>query len=241
MLSKRRLELGFVMTSWVPTLHRESAVAQPSMTERDEAESWPDSRLVAAVRSDAPDETALDVLVDRHWKALFARCHILTLDDHKARDLAQEAWCRVLRARRGLKPEGNFPGYLVTVATNIWRDANRSARRAGAMADQRLLSLNAPLSGEEGDCVLLGDVLPDLNTLAEEKQKALEMDLDQALARLEPLLRDVLISRLVVGESAAEIGRRYDRTEQTVSGWVRQAIRELRDYLEERDGPVGGG
>lgn len=57
------------------------------------------------------------------------------------------------------------------------------------------------------------------------------MDLDHALARLEPRLRDVLIARFITGESAAEIGERYDRTEQAVTGWIREAIRQMRIFL----------
>jgi RNA polymerase sigma factor (sigma-70 family) len=59
------------------------------------------------------------------------------------------------------------------------------------------------------------------------------MDMDRALEALSPLSREVLVARYLVGESCAEIGRRYGRTEQTVSGWVREAIRQIRSYLEE--------
>jgi hypothetical protein len=58
-----------------------------------DVETWTDAWLVAAIRQDPPDEEALDVIVDRYWKPLFARCQMLTLDGEKARDLAQEACC----------------------------------------------------------------------------------------------------------------------------------------------------
>ena len=197
---------------------------------RDET-NWPDPWLVAAVRQEPPDEAALDALVRRYWNRLCAHCQILTVNSQKAGDLAQDAWCRVLRARRSLKPDGNFPGYLNTIATNLWRDHHRAARRAGPMAEGRLASLDAPLS-EEGDSSM-ADILPDLNSLESNQQKLLAMDIDQALETLTPLLRDVIISRLINGESAAEIGRRYGRTEQTVSGWVRQALREMKERLTD--------
>jgi DNA-directed RNA polymerase specialized sigma24 family protein len=44
---------------------------------------------------------------------------MLTLNQGKAGDLAQQAWCRVLRARNTLKPGGNFPAFITTVATNL--------------------------------------------------------------------------------------------------------------------------
>src|SRR5688500_15338220 len=88
--------------------------------------SWPDTRLIEAVRRDPPDTAALDVLADRYRRPLYGRCRLLTLDHDRASDLAQEAWCRVLRARHALRPDGNFPAYLATTAMNIWRDRHRS-------------------------------------------------------------------------------------------------------------------
>ena len=199
---------------------------------RDTA-AWPDVWLVAAVRRDEPDAAALDVLANRYWKPLFARCHLLTLNHEKANDLAQQAWCRLLKARQGLKPGGNFPAYLMTVATNLWRDSQRAARRAGPLSDDQIASLDQALSADDdGDAVLL-DVLPDLNSLKEKERTLLKLDIDRALARLTPHLREVLIARFITGESCAEIGLRYERTEQTVSGWVREAIREVKLYFEE--------
>jgi DNA-directed RNA polymerase specialized sigma24 family protein len=62
------------------------------------------------------------------------------------------------------------------------------------------------------------------------------MDIDDALEWLTPQLREVVVSRFIMGESCAEIGRRYARTEQTISGWVRQALREMKLHLETASG-----
>jgi len=232
-------EVTFV---WRPALNPRSVTA--ALAPKKESaqpfpmDSAPDAVLIAAVRRDPPDETALDTLVDRYWRILFARCQMLTLNREKASDLAQEAWCRVLRARHSLKPEGNFPAYLLTIATNLWRDANRSARRAGPMAEHRLASLDAALPNVEGESVMLRDVLPDLNVLETEEHKLLAMDIDRALAALTPLLRDVLTSRFLIGDSCAAIGQRYGRTEQTISGWVREGLRQLKSHLEEPESAV---
>jgi RNA polymerase sigma-70 factor (ECF subfamily) len=223
---------GSVMISRSNELDCSTGPTEPqSVLGPDGATSRPDALLVAAVRSDPPDEAALDALVERYWPQLFARCQLMTQDRQQAADLAQEAWYRVLRARPNLKPEGNFRAYLMTVATNLWRDSNRSERRAGAMAERRLLSLDATSSNDDGEMTSLAELLPDSRSLEANQSKLLEMDIDQALARLTPLLRDVLLSRFVIGESCAEIAARYSRTEQTVSGWVREAIRRVNQFL----------
>jgi RNA polymerase sigma factor (sigma-70 family) len=198
---------------------------------RDGSKSgWPDAWVINAVRRDPPDESALDVLVARYWKPLFARCQMLTLDRETASDLAQESWLRVLRARGMLEPDGNFHAYITTIATNLWRDRNRSARRAGAMSENRIESLDAS-DPEHGQSLALMDVVADAGKLPLDEQVLLKMDVDSALERLSPHLRDALVSRFIVGESAAEIGHRYDRTEQTISSWIREAVREMKIYL----------
>lgn len=207
------------------------AASEPAL--RSDVRTWPDAWLVAAVACEPPDVAALDALVARYWKTLYGRCEMLVQDRERASDLAQEAWARVLRARRSLQPHENFAGFLVTVATNIWRDWNRTARRAGALAEHRLASLDSALPMGDGDGVVLGELLPDLHSLSSEDHAVLKMDVDRALARLAPRLRDVLIARYVEGESAAEIGARYGRTEQTITTWLRKAIGELRVFLED--------
>ena len=192
--------------------------------------TWPDAWLISAIRRDPPDEEALSALVDRYWKPLYARCRMLTVDPDAANDLAQESWLRVLRARHSIEPDGHFQAYIIAIATNLWRDMNRSAVRAGPVADIRMASLDATVAAD-GESIPLINVLPDPHTLSPDDQILLEMDLDNALSRLEPRLRDVLVSRFITGESAADIGHRYGRTEQSITGWIREATHQMKIYL----------
>ena len=198
-------------------------------------ESWSDAQLIVLVQRETPDEKALDVLVGRYWASIFARCQMLTLNRDKASDLAQETWCRMLRNRRALKSDGNFPAYLATIATNLFRDSYRTARRAGPLGEHRLVSLESPIDYGDDEAVALVNILPDWKSLRTGELAQLKMDIDAALGRLEPLLREVLVARYIDGESCAEIGVRHGRTEQTISGWVRAALRQMKACLEEPD------
>jgi RNA polymerase sigma factor (sigma-70 family) len=209
-----------------------TAHAEEWMQLRD-VTAWPDAWLIATVRREPPDEAALDALVQRYWKVLFGRCQMLTLNQTSAADLAQEAWRRVLRTRHRLNPGGRFAAYLITIATNLWRDSQRAAGRAGPLALNRLASLDDSLSGDEHDTITLMDVLPDLQTSHEHERRLLAQEIDHALGHLTPLLREVLTARFLSGESCAEIGRRHGRTEQTISGWVRAAIQQMKFHLTE--------
>ncbi len=214
----------------------ESPAEQEAWAQLRDIEAWPDAWLIAAVRCEPPDAAALETLAHRYWRPLFGRCELLALQRQKAGDLAQEAWRKVLRSRAALKPGGNFPAYLNTVATNIWRDWHRAARRAGAMAEDRLASLNGEIFTDDGGTIVLGDVIPDLKSLDAEAQRLLMLDIDHALGRLEPHLREALVARFLNEETCAEIGRRHGRTEQTISAWVREAVRQMKRHLEDSRG-----
>ena len=193
---------------------------------------WPDARLIETIRRDPPDELALQVLTERYLKVLFRRCLALTSNPNKADDLAQDTWFRVLRARRSLRPDGNFRALLYTIASNLWRDIRRSARRAGVGDNEELVSLDKVVVVDNGDAETVGDNFSDTKPFYQFELTLLKIDLHQALDRLSPHLHEVLVLRFIHGESCAEIGKRYQRTEQTVSGWVRQGIASIKNHLE---------
>ena len=191
-----------------------------------------DAMLVEAIRSDPMDVVALDGLVRRHGAELLQRCRRLTGNREAAHDLMQEAWCRVLAARHRLDPDRGVAGYLVMTAKNLWRDWNRTARRGHGRSVGREQSLDATWSATERSGCALAEVLPDPQTVDREERIHRGMDLARGLAALPPRLREVMIARFHRGETAAHIARRYGRTQQTVTSWLRQGIRELRQMVE---------
>lgn len=177
------------------------------------------------------EDTLIDGLVRRHGAELLQRCRRLTGNREAADDLMQETWCRVLAARPQLDPDRGVAGYLVTTAKNLWRDWNRAARRYG-MSARKERSLDATWSATEESGCALAEVLPDPQTLDREDHIHRGMDLARGIAALPPRLREVIIARFHRGETAAYIARRYGRTQQTVTSWLRQGIRELRQMVE---------
>jgi DNA-directed RNA polymerase specialized sigma24 family protein len=101
-----------------------------------------------------------------------------------------------------------------------------------------MASLDAALprgggAGGEWNHVPLADVLPDVGALAAAEAAQLRCDVDDALRRLPARLRAVVVARYLDGESAAAIGRRYGRTEQTVTAWLRRALHRMKAHLGE--------
>jgi RNA polymerase sigma factor (sigma-70 family) len=195
---------------------------------------WKDAWLIAAVRRPEPDEQALNVLGERYSGVLAGRCEFLTTNHDRAKDLANDTWCRVLRSRNRLKPGGNFPAYLAMIATNLWRDAYRLSCRSGSLAQNQLYSLDLRLQDENGGYgEPLVDRIPDQKGLSPAEQTLLVLDVEKGLDNLAPQLRDVLRARFIQGESSAEIARRYGCTEQTISGRIRRGLSDMRRYFED--------
>lgn len=191
--------------------------------------SWADPELLGAVCDTAGNSAALDTLVRRHARALERRCRIITGDRDHAADLAQETWSRMLRTRATVSADGSFRAYLAKIALNLWRDERKALRHARELSEQRLLSRNADIGDD--DTLTIWDMMagPSLT----DESLLLRLDLGSALARLPARLRAVVVARHVRGESAADIGRRYGRTEQTITTWLREATARMQ--LDLRD------
>ena len=161
----------------------------------------PDSRLFAAARCDPPNLQALDELIDRHWKGLFAQCQMLTVNANGASDLAQAALRRVLKARQS-HPPADFRAHLIRTATEIWRDQARSLPVSPALATRLQPSFGAPqfvIDGE--DALFTGAEVADVNDLSGDDRARLRREIDSALEKLTLRDRDALLSRHLNGQS----------------------------------------
>ena len=68
------------------------------------------------------DKTCLEELDRRYRDDLVAYFTRRRLDQHRAEDLVQDIWVRVLRAAERYEARGRFRAYLFTIAQNLFRD-----------------------------------------------------------------------------------------------------------------------
>ncbi|WP_432478655.1 sigma-70 family RNA polymerase sigma factor [Nocardioides sp. GXQ0305] len=161
-----------------------------------------------------PDVVLMQRLHDDHAEALWRFCRrLLPTDRNLAEDVAQETLLRAWRDRRILEsPSPAVRAWLFTVARNIvidqWR--SRKVHPETPLADP-------PDEGvdDESDQVLLSWVVAD------------------ALTRLSPEHRAVLLECYYRGRSVAEASRRLGVPEGTVKSRTHYALRALRLALEE--------
>jgi DNA-directed RNA polymerase specialized sigma24 family protein len=182
-----------------------AAFAETQQAIRDMVD-WPDSWLIAAARREPVNVHALDTLIDRYWKPLFAHCRMLTVDPEQGAVLAQEVWRHLLQARPALPPTGDFRAHLTLTAAQLWRGQTRSPHTSAAVATARDFSTEASQSDEDEEEIAFACTeVADLNSLSEEEKVRLEKEIDGALEELTPFDRDVLLSRHLNGEPRASV------------------------------------
>ena len=153
---------------------------------------------------------------DEHGDALFGYALRLSNGDrHRAEDLVQETLLRAWRHPEALDPRrGSARAWLFTTVRNLAIDA---WRRRGARVGE----------------VYTGEV-PEPPQVVDETDRAVEAwTVAEALARLSPAHRDVLIECFYEGRSVAEAAARLGVPAGTVKSRTHYALRSLRLVLAE--------
>ncbi len=179
----------------------------------------------AAGLKGAPD---FDTMVERYGPRLFALAYRLSGSREDAEDLSQEAMVRAYRSANRFRGEADYFTYLYRVVLNLWRNQLRSRRR------WRLVSLWGSGRREETDRATprdLEDTAPgphDRLVGREQTQRVQE-----ALARLDPGLRTVLILRVAEDLEYEEIAKVLKIPIGTVRSRLARARSRIRRLMTE--------
>jgi RNA polymerase sigma-70 factor (ECF subfamily) len=177
-----------------------------------------DTELVR--RATSGDNRALDALVERHAPRVNRLASQLLGDFEEARDAAQESLVKLCTRLRQFRGEAQFATWLHRLVVNTCRDrvAFQRVRRTEP------LDVNESAPDEETDPSRLA-ALADLRH-----------DVAEALARLSPKQRAVVVLRDSFGLSYAEISRVAKVPVGTAKCYVHRARASLKTHLEELTG-----
>ena len=75
------------------------------------------------------DMSAFELLVIRYKDLIINYIHRCICDYHRAEDLAQETFIRVLRSARSYEPKCQFKNWIYLIATNLCRNEVRNRHR----------------------------------------------------------------------------------------------------------------
>jgi RNA polymerase sigma-70 factor (ECF subfamily) len=161
------------------------------------------------------DAELLRAMFAEHGDALYA--HALRLasgDRQRAEDLVQETLLRAWRHPEALDPDrGSVRAWLFTTARNLAIDSWR--RRSARVGE------------------VITDAPPEAPTDDETDRTVEAWLIAEALARLSPVHRQVLVECFYQGRSVAEAAARLGVPPGTVKSRTHYALRSLRLVLEE--------
>lgn len=184
-----------------------------------------DEELLAACRRGDPEP--FGILVERHQDKLFNLAYRLTGDRDEAADAVQEAFLKAWRGMAQFKGESAFYTWVFRILVN----EVRSRMRFRAVRP-RPESLEASDPADERRTGVAGRLASGAAGPLEEACRAERRNLvESALARLEPIHREVIVLRDVEGRDYGEIADLLDCPRGTVKSRIHRARQALRDLL----------
>lgn len=187
-----------------------------------------DEQVMGRVQADG-DAEAFALLVSR-WRAPVQNlCWRMLGDSHRAEDLTQETFARLFSRRAQYRPAARFSTYLWQIALNLCRDELR--RRGRNLEDSFPGEAVEELPRESA----LGEPeSPGPDTQLSEQERA--QSVRDALAKLPPLYREVLVLRHYEGLKFREIAAVLEIPEGTVKSRMVEALDRMAALLERSGG-----
>ena len=168
------------------------------------------------LRARAGDARAFEDLVRGHYRAAYATARALTGNDMDAEDVVQDGFIRALERLDECDPD-RFAGWLLTIVRNRAHNVReREQVRAGTAIE---------------DVDPAGLDRADRETERNELQQAL----DQAMAQLSPIQREIVLLHDLEGWRHREIAESLKMSEVMARQHLFQARKRLRELLPRDD------
>ncbi len=171
----------------------------------------------------ARDAAALGELYDRYGGVVFAIILRIARDRATTEDLTQEVFLRIWNRIPSFDIDrGSLSTWVLTIARNSAIDYLRSRSGKQVRMSVSLDALERPLAG--------GNAEIELQSANDAKTVRAAMD------RLEPKHRQLLELAYFDGLSQTEMAEKLELPLGTVKTWVRSALRQLRENLQQPSG-----
>ncbi|MFB6258980.1 MAG: RNA polymerase sigma factor [Flavobacteriales bacterium] len=174
------------------------------------------------------EETAFEVLMERHKDRVYSHIYMMVRSDQLAEDIFQDTFIKVVRTlKKGrYNEEGKFLSWVIKIAHNLVIDHFRRERK-----------MRTVHGSEENDIV--GRIEDDADS-AEDSiiQGRNKRELRKLIVRLPMEQREVLVMRQSFKMSFKEIAARTEVSINTSLGRMRYALINLRKMIEQDSIPV---
>ena len=181
-----------------------------------------DQQLAIAVQGG--DQGAARVLMERYQEGLFGLALRLLRNREDAREVAQEAMVKALSRIATYDPSRPFSPWVYRIARNLCIDRHRARRQSVALDEER----DAAPADAEG----MNPYTRPPDALAH--QRRVNEALDEALASLGPIYREIIVLYHYEHLTYPEIAAHLRIPEGTVMNRLFRARRKMQAALEER-------
>lgn len=168
------------------------------------------------------DAAAFEQLYSRHKSALYQFIFHSCNHEATARELYQDVWLRVIKARQNYQSQAPFNAWLYRIARHRLIDHYRQQQRAPLTESH---DDNQPFTATLSPLPLQPDEIAHLSERADALQ--------DALMTLPDDQREAVLLRHAAGMSVAEIAGLVDTGAETVKSRLRYAVKKLRSCLRE--------
>jgi RNA polymerase sigma-70 factor, ECF subfamily len=186
--------------------------------------------IVAAVR--AGDESTFVELFEAHRRELQVHCYRMLGSLEDSEDVVQETFLRAWRSRGTFEGRSSLRAWLYRIATNACLDALERRPRLAEATEAAQLPAGVPWLQPYPDRLLDGvpasDDDPETEVVAKE---TIELTFIAAIQLLPPRQRAVLISRDVLGWSAAESAALLGSSVASVNSALQRARATMKQHL----------
>ena len=181
------------------------------------------------------DLTAFKKLYERYETPVYRFAYNGSRNEADARELFQDVWLRVVKARNSFSPQRSFKAWLFTIARNRLTDSYRqqASRAHITVSDEDLHSdlhfTTSPGQQSENEGWGVPSLTPEQISSASQRSDTLQ----SALQKLPAHQREVVMLKHIAGMDLKEIAAVQSEGVETVKSRLRYAMVKLRQHLKE--------
>lgn len=162
------------------------------------------------------NQASMEVLVNRYYKSIFAYIYRKTGDYHKAYDLTQEVFIKMIKGLKKYKRKGSFKSWLFTIANNHCTDYFKSSNYK---YESNVFELDENITDENSN---VSDIF---SKNLERKQ------IKEAILSLPEYQRDTIILKYYHNFKIKDIAKITNTKEATVKSRLKQGLDKLKKWL----------
>ena len=172
------------------------------------------------------DLYSFEILVSNYEKAVYNIAYRMVQNEEDAFDLSQEIFLKVYKAIHKFDEKSKFSTWIYRVATNTCLDFLRKSKKR-----QNIVSLDANIGSDDKDDLFMQIEDKDANTHDIVERKFKNQELIEALNKLSPEHRIVIVLKDIQGLSHEEIAKALKLNVGTVKSRISRARENLKKIL----------